>query len=62
MAVVLLGGLVTSTLLSLFVLPALYLRFGVRPKPSATPEDDLLHRWAGVPEQRPRSADGELGR
>jgi CzcA family heavy metal efflux pump len=28
MAVVILGGLVTSTLLSLFVLPALYLRFG----------------------------------
>jgi Cu/Ag efflux pump CusA len=28
MAVVILGGLVTSTLLNLFVLPALYLRFG----------------------------------
>jgi len=28
MAVVILGGLITSTLLSLFVLPALYLRFG----------------------------------
>ena len=28
MAMVVLGGLVTSTLLSLFVLPALYLRFG----------------------------------
>ena len=28
MAVVILGGLVTSTLLSLFVLPPLYLRFG----------------------------------
>jgi Cu/Ag efflux pump CusA len=28
MAVVILGGLVTSTLLSLFILPALYLRFG----------------------------------
>lgn len=31
MAVVILGGLVTSTLLNLFVLPALYLRFGERP-------------------------------
>ncbi len=28
MAVVILGGLLTSTLLNLFVLPALYLRFG----------------------------------
>ena len=28
MAVVILGGLVTSTLLNLFVVPALYLRFG----------------------------------
>ena len=30
MAVVILGGLVTSTLLSLFVVPFLYLRFGAR--------------------------------
>ena len=28
MAVVILGGLVTSTLLNLFVVPSLYLRFG----------------------------------
>jgi len=28
LAVVILGGLVTSTLLNLFVVPALYLRFG----------------------------------
>jgi len=28
--VVILGGLVTSTLLNLFLLPALYLRFGRR--------------------------------
>ena len=28
MAIVILGGLVTTTLLALFVLPALYLRFG----------------------------------
>ena len=28
MAIVILGGLVTSTLLNLFVMPALYLRFG----------------------------------
>jgi Cu/Ag efflux pump CusA len=34
MAIVILGGLVTATLLNLFVLPSLYLRFG-RPKRSA---------------------------
>jgi CzcA family heavy metal efflux pump len=34
MAIVILGGLVTSTLLNLFVVPALYLRFG-RPKPAS---------------------------
>jgi Cu/Ag efflux pump CusA len=28
MAIVILGGLVTSTLLNLFVMPSLYLRFG----------------------------------
>jgi Cu/Ag efflux pump CusA len=30
MAIVILGGLVTATLLNLFVLPSLYLRFGRR--------------------------------
>ena len=30
MAVVILGGLVTSTVLNLFLMPALYLRFGMR--------------------------------
>jgi Cu/Ag efflux pump CusA len=34
LAVVILGGLVTSTLLNLFVLPALYLRFGSRNRPA----------------------------
>jgi len=34
MAVVILGGLVTSTLLNLLILPALFLRFG-RSKPAA---------------------------
>ena len=48
MAVVILGGLVSTTFLSLFVLPALYLRFAVAHEPSVTPEDELLHRWAGV--------------
>ena len=41
MAIVILGGLVTSTLLNLFVLPSLYLRFAKpldRPAPAAAPE------------------------
>ena len=43
MAVVILGGLATSTVLNLFVLPALYLRFGHPPtaprsKPKAEPQ------------------------
>jgi Cu/Ag efflux pump CusA len=33
MAIVILGGLVTSTLLTLFILPALYFRFGSSPEP-----------------------------
>jgi CzcA family heavy metal efflux pump len=45
MAVVILGGLVTTTLLSLFVLPALYLRFGGR-QPTLFPEEELIDRWA----------------
>ena len=31
MAIVILGGLITTTLLNLFVLPSLYLRFGQGP-------------------------------
>jgi CzcA family heavy metal efflux pump len=55
MAVVVLGGLVTSTLLSLFVLPALFLRFGGG-EPKLSPEEDLMHRWASV-EAAPAKAD-----
>ncbi len=39
MAVVILGGLVTSTLLNLFLMPALYLRFGARKKANIERED-----------------------
>jgi Cu/Ag efflux pump CusA len=39
MAVVILGGLVTSTLLTLFIVPGLYLRFAPR---RTAPEEDLL--------------------
>ena len=35
MALVILGGLVTSTLLNLFVIPSLYLRFGNRGQATA---------------------------
>jgi CzcA family heavy metal efflux pump len=40
LAVVILGGLVTSTLLTLFVIPSLYLRFGRR-RPAAAAAPDL---------------------
>jgi Cu/Ag efflux pump CusA len=46
MALVIIGGLVTSTLLSLFAVPALYLRFGGAPRSAMTAEDELMHRWA----------------
>ena len=48
MAIVLVGGLVTSTLLALFVVPALYLRFGGGAPSAMAPELELLHRWAGL--------------
>jgi Cu/Ag efflux pump CusA len=48
MAIVVVGGLVTSTLFSLFVVPALYLRFGGKAPSAMAPELELLHRWAGV--------------
>jgi CzcA family heavy metal efflux pump len=55
MAVVVLGGLVSSALLSLFVLPALFLRFGGG-EPKLSPEEELMHRWAAV-EAAPAKAD-----
>jgi hypothetical protein len=46
MAAVILGGLVTTTLLSLFVVPALYLRFGSH-QPEMSPDEELLlQEWA----------------
>ena len=42
MAVVILGGLVTATLLNLFVLPSLYLRFGRRGRAAAETSDPAL--------------------
>jgi Cu/Ag efflux pump CusA len=45
MAVVIRGGLVTSTLLNLFVVPSLYVRFGGRPRRRR------ITRLGGVPAQ-----------
>jgi len=61
MAVVILGGLVTSTFLNLFLVPAVYLRFGSRPEPETSPSlTDALQRraraWArrgGAPQEIP---------
>jgi len=57
MAVVVLGGLVTSTLLALFVLPALYLRFADLRAVSLAPELDLAPPSAGAALQ-PAAGDG----
>ena len=43
MAIVIMGGLVTSALVSLFVLPALYLRFGPRQEPEPLDFRSELH-------------------
>ena len=40
MAIVILGGLVTTTLLALFVLPALYLRYGMNTEIIETPSPE----------------------
>jgi CzcA family heavy metal efflux pump len=45
LAVVILGGLVTSTLLNLFVVPSLYLRFG-RPRPTVGADLEFAPRSA----------------
>jgi Cu/Ag efflux pump CusA len=46
MAAVLLGGLVSTTLITLLLLPALYLRFGAGT--AGRPEDELARRWGAV--------------
>jgi hypothetical protein len=43
MAIVILGGLVTSTLLNLFLVPALYLRFGRTARSAAAVEHSTSH-------------------
>jgi Cu/Ag efflux pump CusA len=41
LALVILGGLFTSTLLSLFVIPALYLRFGKPRRPQEGRQEEV---------------------
>ena len=61
MAIVILGGLVTTTLLGLFVLPALYLRYATPAEPGLAPEDELMHRWAGVEPEAAAAPAGANG-
>jgi Cu/Ag efflux pump CusA len=55
MAVVILGGLVTSTLLNLFVVPALYLRFGRSRRERLRQKEEVA---AGPPPAEPTPATG----
>ncbi|HTE61556.1 MAG TPA: efflux RND transporter permease subunit, partial [Solirubrobacteraceae bacterium] len=56
MAVVILGGLVTATFASLFLLPATYVRVAVRAEPGPAPAPD----WTGVePEVVPAGGDAD---
>jgi hypothetical protein len=57
MAVVVLGGLLTTTLLTLFVVPVLYLRFG-SVSDQDTWTDELL---SPIPEQRPAPVEDRTG-
>jgi CzcA family heavy metal efflux pump len=60
MAVVLLGGLVTTSLVSMFVLPTLYLRYGGGQGAVSAEEEELMRRWVGV-EPVPAGAGAEGG-
>jgi hypothetical protein len=56
MAIVMLGGLLTSTLLSLFMLPVLYLSFGAGAQPEPVAETPLPPSVAA----EPVGGDGEV--
>ena len=56
MAVVMVGGLITTTLFSLFLVPAVYGRLGTGTTTGMDSELELLHRWAGIePDEEPIS-------
>jgi Cu/Ag efflux pump CusA len=57
MALVILGGLVTSTFLGLFLLPALYLRFGRGAEPEPVPDERLPYLWREVEPAAAPAAD-----
>jgi hypothetical protein len=67
MAIVMLGGLITTTLLSLFMLPVLYLRFGAGPQPelaTESPSPPTVAAWRSrlfgrAPERRAGAARAE---
>jgi predicted RND superfamily exporter protein len=68
MAVVILGGLVTSTLLALFMLPALYLRFGAAAQPGVELDGErrrgerrLEHRQKEYSHENLRSGERRRG-
>jgi Cu/Ag efflux pump CusA len=61
MAIVILGGVITTSLLALFVLPALYLRYAAPAEPGLAPEDELMHRWAGVTPEAAAAPAGANG-
>ena len=52
MAVVVLGGVITTALTALFLLPALYATAGAARAPSLTPDEEILFRPAGVEHER----------
>jgi Cu/Ag efflux pump CusA len=55
MAIVMLGGLLTTTLLSLFLLPALYLSFGAGAQPEPVAQTPRPSSAAAEPERHRRS-------
>jgi Cu/Ag efflux pump CusA len=67
MAIVMLGGLITTTLLSLFMLPVLYLRFGAGPQPETATESpsppavaaERPRLFGSAPERRAGAARAE---
>ncbi|HWT23191.1 MAG TPA: efflux RND transporter permease subunit, partial [Solirubrobacteraceae bacterium] len=48
MAVVLVGGMLTSALVSLFVVPGLFLRLGSKPRPRIEVDGAVVEQYAGV--------------